>query len=198
MLITDADFNKMVIKPITKDTDQKIIFEHLPAFINFKGYYDHRIKIINYILLMFDVNSPFIKNFQDITKRKREVISYVGLSRVKKETVDEITNNKNPEVLLMIDEFVKYINSRLWSLIVTHETAFFEYQSEILLVIDEDGSKDKLTALNLKTKILSALDDMSTKLDGYYFTLYSGDDDLETAIKNISISPESIALDLDA
>ena len=195
-MITDSDLKKMRIKPVDEDTDIRKIFKSLPSFISFKGFSPHKLKVINYILLSFDPESPFVKKYVDIKKRRDAVSDYTGLSNVKKETSDQVMGYSNPDILLMIFEYVQFINNRLWSLITVSESVFQEYTKELLLGVDGDDSKDKLQALTLKTKILGALDDISAKLDGYYAIFYADNSDLEESVKRVSISPESIALNV--
>jgi len=192
-MVIDSDFDKMRIKPITSESNKEKIFKDLPSFLEFKGFYAHKVKVINYILLFYDPESPFVQKYIDIKKRRDAVIDYTGLSKVKEETLKEIIGYSNKEILLMVFEYVKIINNRLWELITVSETVYHEYTKELLLGVDGDDSKDKLTALTLKTKILSALDDISSKLDGYYGKFYAGNPELEDGVKSLSISPELIS-----
>lgn len=191
-MFIERDFKGMKILPFGDDPDYKIL-KNIPELASYNTSSSHKKHIINYILLMYDPLSPFVKRYQNVKKRILAVCDYTGLSRVKKEIFETVTGYEDIEILSMIDAYVRYINMRLWSLIVVNETAFYEYQSQILFAVNDEKSKDKLASLKLKTDILKALDEMSLRLDGYYSQLYAADTKLEDAVKAKGISPEIIA-----
>lgn len=192
-MLQDKDFKKMRIPPLKDGDDYEENFRHLEGMKTFNQFPTHKRKIVNYILLMYDPQSPFVKKYQNVNSRKTAICDYTGLSKVKESTRNQITGYNNEEILIMIDEYVKFVKSRLWSMIVTSESAFYEFQSQVLTIATGKDSKDKLGALKLKTDILKSLDEIASRLDGYYETLYSSDKDLEDIIKTIAISPEGIA-----
>lgn len=191
-MFISTDFKGMKILPLEDKPDYSVVKE-IPELASYKTFTLHKKQIVNYILLMYDPASPFVKRYQNVKKRILAVCDYTGLSRAKDDVYKAVTGYEDMEMLTMIDAYVRYINMRLWSLIVVNETAFYEYQTQILSTVNDERSKDKLASLKLKTDILKALDEMSLRLDGYYSQLYAADSKLEDAVKAKGISPEIIA-----
>ena len=191
-MLTERDFRKMKIPPLSKGDDYNKIFEDLPAAVEFGKGKQNRILLMNYILLMFDPESPFVKNYQNPKKRSLQVLDYTGLKRSKKETIEMLTSYEDIDVLGVIDELIKWINNRLWRNIVVNETVYNEYQRE-LMAPTAGKSKDKLAALKVKSTILEEVDVISSRLDGYYDQLYANDKELMSALSNLRITPEGVA-----
>ena len=94
----------------------------------------------------------------------------------------------------MVDEFLKKQNNRVWSMIVSNEQTFFEYQTKLLRPVDGDKDKDILQALQIKSKIMDDLNTINERLETYYMKLYGEDDVLLTTIKaDKRLTPEFIA-----
>jgi len=192
-MFIDRDFKEMRIPPLEDDTDYEKIFKDVPLIAKWKVFPPHKKKVVNYILLMYDPLSPFVKRYQNVKKRTEVIADYIGLNKVKKETFDYVTSYDNSEMLEMIDSFVKWINNRIWGLIVVNETVFYEYQRELMVGVTGDKSKDKLSALTEKNKILASMDEVSARIEAYYTKLYSNDKELENNLKTARITPEGVA-----
>lgn len=189
----DKDFKKMKIPPFGANADYSIL-KDIPKLKDIDVPTVYKKKVINFVLLAYDPESPFVKRYQNVKKRILAVCDYTGLSSAKNEKLyNSIIGYNNQPIILAIDSYVKWLNSRLWSQIVANETAFYEYQGEVMETVEGDSSKDKLAALNTKTKILEALDQISLRLDGYYSQLYQNDERLENIVKTKMVTPESIA-----
>jgi hypothetical protein len=94
----------------------------------------------------------------------------------------------------MISQYLQYQNSRLWTMIVTNEQSFYEYQRRIMAEVGGDADRDALSAVTLKTKLLEAMDDIDQRLSKYYAQLTGSDSALEDSLtKRRRLSPESIA-----
>jgi len=191
-MLVERDFKGMKIPPFG-DKPNYDVLKDVPQLAEYNESPPNKRKIINYILLMYDPESPFVKRYQNVKKRIIAVCDYTGLSKAKPSLLQKIVEYNDETVISMIDEYVKWLNNRLWSSIVVNETAFYEYQREIMSAVTDDKSKDKLQALNHKTKVLEALDQISLRLDGYYQKLYANDGELEKISKTKSITPEAIA-----
>lgn len=193
-MFIDNDFRDMKIPPLEDDPDYEKLFKDVPSISEWNEIPIHKKKLVNYILLMYDPASPFVKRFQNLIKRTETVADYIGLGKLKQETFDYITTYNNPPMLEMIDDFVKWINIRVWGLIVVNETVFYEYQRELMVGVSGKESKDKLQALTTKNKILESMDTVSARIDTYYSQLYANDKELEKSLKTKRITPEGIAL----
>ena len=78
----------------------------------------------------------------------------------------------------MVDEFLRKQNNRIWSMIVSNEQTFFEYQTKLLSPVEGERDKDILQALQIKSKIMDDLNTINDRLDSYYMKLYGEDQEL--------------------
>ena len=78
-------------------------------------------------------------------------------------------------------------------MLVSNEEVLWQYQQELLSPItDFRQDKEKLQALDIKSKLMNECDSMIKRIEGYEDKIYGDDDKLRNAIKNIT-SPENIA-----
>ncbi len=94
----------------------------------------------------------------------------------------------------MVNEFLRKQNNRIWSMIVSNEQTFFEYQTKLLSPVEGERDKDILQALQIKSKIMDDLNTINDRLDSYYMKLYGEDQELLKVIKaDKRLTPEFIA-----
>lgn len=189
------DFSKMRYDPTSE------VVKNYPELVSQLGIHDE--KMIKYILLMYDEKSPMRNAYPDLEKRKEFCADFAGydskihaevIKDLKSMTKDEKTpvgddeDEKFKTVTVIWDEFVDAVlsfvinqNSRLWAMIVTNEQAFYEYQRRVMAEIDGNANKSSLEAINTKTKLLEAMDDIDKRLDSYYHKLSGGDKSVEDA-----------------
>ncbi len=148
--------------------------------------------LIMYVVAMYDKNSPTIKYFQDITKRKHECAELAGYDlRTDKAILKELFDFTDKAFAEMVIEFLKDQNARVWSMIVSNEQTFYEYQKALLTEITmTDGDKDKLSTTVIKTKLMEDSDEICARLDKYYQLLFG-----EELTKRITekFTPEGMA-----
>lgn len=186
------EFNPTVKKPLT------VVYPKLKELV---GSVDD--KQLRYVLFMYDINSPLRSHYPDLAKRKEFAADMAGYDLMK----DDVTTlfefrTKNiedeyvpdEEMIKMIIKYLKYQNNWVWSMIISNEQAFYEYNMRVMMPVDGTRDKDILQAINIKTQIMSSQDEIYTRLQRYYKDLSGGDSDLEEAItKRKRLSPESIA-----
>lgn len=202
-MIPDKDYSQMEFNPLIK---RKLLTEY-PKLSQIIGERDD--KMIRYVLLMYDQNSPLRKYYPDVNKRKDFAAAIAGYDADKDiskiENLKTLTENVTTEdgqkvvpyeeLLESISTYMTYQNSRLWTMIVTNEQSFYEYQRRIMAEVGGEADKDALSAITIKTKLLEAMDDIHKRLDRYYSELTGGDQDLEMAIMiKKRLSPESKAV----
>lgn len=198
-----TDFSLLEFNPTVKKDILKV-YTKLRDII---GDVDDR--MARYVILMYDISSPMRSMYPDLSKRKDFSASVAGydldkekviVDQLKSLTVDAVIDGEKTvaphDVLLdAISAYLKYQNSRLWSMIITNEQSFYEYQRRIMAEIGGEVDKDALSAVTLKTKLLEAMDDIHRRLEKYYNELTGSDKNLEEVItKRRRISPESIAV----
>lgn len=153
-------------------------------------------RILRYILLMYDKNSPMISAYQNLQQRKQAAATIAGFD-LSKEDVGFLfefkCDEKYGDPIGWIMNFLRYQNNLLWCLIVSQEQAFYEFTARVIMPVAGDKDKDILSAVNIKNSIMTSQDEIITRLDKYYRQLSGGDDNLEAAIKTKKrFTPESV------
>lgn len=196
-LFSDSDFVSLTfpIHNIDKDVIKNVPrLELIKSFKEYKGNYKDR--LIKYICYLYDPNSPLKEFFPDMSRRKEQAAILAGFDledNSTKDIVSDMMSLKNKGVLLMIDEYLRFVNSRTWSMIVSNEETFYEYQSKLLRSVEAERDKDLLQALQIKGKIMEDLDNINERLEKYYLKLYAGDEDLvKTITTRRTITPENL------
>jgi hypothetical protein len=167
----------------------------IPSLARYTG--PHLDKLVRYALFMYDAGSALISRYPDLQMRKENAADLAGFDADKDgEWLSEnVYQFDNPEILDIVHELLQYQNNRLWSLIVSNENTFSEYNKMILDPIKkntEDGAKDPLQAMQLKGKLMADIDLINQRLETYYSKFY-GDDLLMKKDTIKRLTPETIA-----
>jgi hypothetical protein len=174
------------IKSFT-ELDFEVLLDTGVVTINAKD----RTKIIKYIVLMYDKESPFQQRFKDLSERKRQAAIVAGYSPG--DPMIQVFQDVSSGVICrMIVDFVIYQNDLTWSMLVSNEQTFYEYQNTLMsptMMIRND--KDKIGATVLKSKLLQDCDDIAKRIVSYRKQLFV-DPKIEKTVK-ISFSPERVA-----
>lgn len=196
-MIEEREYGRMEFNPVVK----KPLASVYPKLKEVVGSVDD--KQIRYILLMYDQNSPLRNHYPDLSKRKEFAASIAGYDMMKDDvtTLFEFkTKTEDGEyvpdeaLLKTIIKFLKYQNNWVWSMIVSNEQAFYEYNMRVMMPVDGTRDKDILQAINIKTQIMTSQDEIYQRLQKYYKDLSGGDVQLEDAIvKRKRVRPEDIA-----
>lgn len=216
--LKDIDFSKLKfpIHTIPHKTDLLHKFPELGAYEEFAKYpHADRNYVIRYVIYMYDMNSGLIPRFMDLKKRKEAALELAGYERsaktglFKSEVYKMINLEKIPVKVDPEDEnskiemesnrifemamcYIKMQNSRLWSMIVTTEQAFEEYQRLIMEPVSERGDKDTLNAANTKDKLMDSCYNMNKRIEEYYKELFGDNEDLKKAAKAKPVRPETM------
>ena len=197
-LLNASDFNQMRfnVYEVKAKTDLNNHFRLDKLFDSFAEYGDaDRNKVTKYIFYMYDPKSPLIQYFTDISKRKAEASALAGFDHKKDEDrLKELYMLNEDKVANMVIEFLRYINIRVWTMIVSSEETFYEYSQALLdKVLNVNNDKDRLSAVQTKSKIMEDMDAIDARLVKYYRTLY-GEGEVADAVRRKGTSPEDIAL----
>jgi hypothetical protein len=196
-MIDEKEFLKMEFNPTVK----KNLIAVFPKLKEIVGSVDD--KQLRYVLLMYDQNSPLRNHYPDLLKRKEFAADLAGYDLMKddvttlfdfkiKNEADEYVPNE--DMLDVIIRFLKYQNNWVWSMIVSNEQAFYEYNMRVMMPVDGLRDKDILQAINIKTQIMTSQDEIYQRLQKYYKDLTGGDNQLEETItKRKRLRPEEIA-----
>ena len=153
-------------------------------------------EILVYIMLLYDrkaymQGTPLQQKYTDIQKRREMAVTESGISE---EDFAKIKEGDKVYMKMILD-FLKYQNSRLWSLIVATENSFLEYLDTLMSKQTAfNNDKDLISAIANKEKVREFLSKVVDDLDRLYDKFYNGDKEIEeVANKRIKLSPESLA-----
>lgn len=171
--------------------DQIPDLKQVPEFCVFIENLD---KIIKYIILMYDKNSPLVRKFTDLATRKMNAATMAGFDlKVDDDVLQSIYDFIDPRISEMVIGFLRFQNNLLFSMLVSNEQTFFEYQQSLLsAVMMLRNDKDKLTALAVKSKLMDDSDVIAERIEKYYKQIYMDDKAIDF-VKKKSSSPESVA-----
>lgn len=196
-MIDEKEFSKIEFNPTIK----KNLTVAYPKLKELVGLVDD--KQIRYIILMYDINSPLRNHYPDLFKRKEFAADLAGYDLMKDDVTTlfdfKIKNEEDEyvpdeDMLKLIIKYLKYQNNWVWSMIVSNEQAFYEYNLRVMSPVDGARDKDILQAINIKTQIMTSQDEIYQRLQKYYRDLSGGDSQLEEVItKRKRLRPEDIA-----
>ena len=151
-------------------------------------------KLLKYIIYMYDKNTPMRELYQELQERKIECALLSGYNEKKDKTIlEELYNLTDKRACELISSFLKYQNHKSWALLVSNEEVLWQYQQELLNPItDFRQDKEKLQALEIKSKLMNECDSIIKRIEGYEEKIYGDDKKLKDAMKNVT-SPENIA-----
>jgi len=196
-MISDNDYLRMEFNPTVKK-NLTVVYPKLKQIV---GSVDD--KMLRYVLLMYDQQSPLREYYPELGKRKNFAASIAGYDLDKDDVTElfdfKIKNEEDEYVpceamLELIMKYLKYQNNWIWSMIISNEQAFYEFNQRVMMPVDGSRDKDILQAVNIKTQIMQSQDDIAQRLKKYFRELSGGDEQLEDAIiKRKRLSPESQA-----
>lgn len=146
------------------------------------------IPLIRYIALLYDKNSPLRNKIPDINERKEECASIAGITSGK----DQIFDLSNEKVVGYINVYLRHQSSKIWAILAANEDVLWQYQQELMKPItDFKNDKDKLQALEIKTKLMNECDAIIKRIESYEEKLFG--DNLDKKDEIINYTPENIA-----
>lgn len=196
-LFVEEDFQKMKFNVYALGK-KKDILKALPALRRYESFvnYSHpedkdKDRLIKYVLLMYDMKSPYIGLYADLQERKEAVATSLGFT-IDSDRVDEIFNLEDEGMLAMILEFMRDQNWMKWQLLCSCEQTFYEYQEVILNPVKNyKTDKDRLGAVQLKSQMMTDCDSIIERIDKYYQDIFGDGEIVEKATGRTS-SPESM------
>lgn len=185
------------------------IVTHFPELKSYKEFSEYKDKeknlVFRYVFFCYDKNSPLIKLYPDLKKRKEMALDLAGFSRATSgnfsEKLSDIMAFNNEKVSDAIFCFLQLQRHRVWMMIVSTEQAFDEYQRLILNPVsdtigtgqnkEELGDKDILSAATTKSKLMQECEEMNKRIDLYYKELFGDNNDLKEIVKKKNITSET-------
>jgi hypothetical protein len=148
--------------------------------------------VIRYIVLLYDKNSPLVKRFSNLDTRKREASVIAGFNP-EDPSLKAYKDFQDQEFADMVVEFLIYQNNYIWTMLVSNEQTFYEFQKTLLQessMIRND--KDKINAIASKSKLMEESDKIVERINAYYKQIFVEDKIIDSA-KRVASSPEEMA-----
>jgi hypothetical protein len=193
-MIDAREYQSMEFNPMCKK-DMMVEYPKLKEIMKGEGT-DREVR---YLILMYDANSPLKKHYPDLVKRKQFAASLAGYDMMieKMDTLFDFKGDMgipDDRLLNLVISYLKYQNNWVWTMIVSNEQAFYEYNKRVMMPVDGERDKDILQAITIKTQIMTAQDEIYQRLRRYYKDLTGGDENLDELIMtNKRLRPEDIA-----
>ena len=151
--------------------------------------------IMRYILFMYDPKSPLIRDIRNIKSRKQEAAKLAGFD-LEKDTdlLDGLYDFTDERILKSTVHFlIEFIHDRVWSMIVSLEQTFYEYNERLLKPVDSTDTKEKdiMATIVLKSKLIQDLKDIHNLLKEYYKEIFDDEKLIEKIVNKIT--PESMS-----
>jgi hypothetical protein len=145
------------------------------------------IPLIKYVALLYDVKSPMRLKIPDVSLRKEECAEMAGIKDV--ESIFDLSHEK---ILGYINTYLRFQSSKVWAVLAANEEVLWQYQQELLTpIVNFKNDKDKLQALEIKTKLMNECDAIIKRIEAYEDKLFG--DNKQEKDKIINYTPESIA-----
>ena len=146
------------------------------------------IPLIIYVGLIYDQKSPLRLKISNIQERKEEAAEMAGL----KGDLESIFDLRSDNLLVYINMYLRHQSSKVWSILTANEEVLWQYQQELLTPIkDFKNDKDKLQALEIKTKLMQECDAIIKRIESYEDKLFG--DTKEKKKEILNLTPETIA-----
>jgi hypothetical protein len=149
-------------------------------------------KLIRYIIYMYDKSSPLVKRYNNLDRRKQEAAHLAGYTQ-DDPSLKTYKDFQDQEFSDMVVDFLIYQNNYTWTMLVSNEQTFYEFQKTLLQessMIRND--KDKINAIASKSKLMEESDKIVERINSYYKQVFVEDKLIETA-KRVASSPEEMA-----
>jgi hypothetical protein len=154
-------------------------------------------KMVRYILALYDPKSPLIKGETNLIRRKEIAAAIAGFDVDKEEDMLAVIYDcKYEHLVLMIQNFLRFfVKSMEWAMLVSYESAFWEFQSRLMQPIERgDKDKDLMTAVGNKTKLSNDIQELYNKFEAAKDQFYGNDSVLiKQALKIRRFTPEGVA-----
>lgn len=179
---TSSEFKEILIPIEGKDLHKDDMITQIFGAITISD-----IPLIKYVALLYDVKSPMRLKIPDVNLRKEECAELAGI----KDT-DSIFDLSHEKVLGYINAYLRFQSSKVWAVLAANEEVLWQYQQELLTpIVNFKNDKDKLQALEIKTRLMNECDAIIKRIEAYEEKLFG--DNKQEKDKIINYTPESIA-----
>jgi len=187
----EKDFNGCVFNPLCNGSLLDV-YPRLSEIVPEALWADQQLdNILRFLIVMYDPNSPLIRNEKDLKYRRAKAFELCGIHDEGLQTALEThTHYYFPK--LVFEYLKRFGKSKEWAVIAALEYCFWESIYKLISPISGDNSKIELDAVQKKEVIKDGVDKDIKRLEQYYKQFFGGDEVLEKKVKK-RISPELIA-----
>lgn len=194
-MFSDSDFKNLTFR--IKEAKTGTLPKALPEIKNIPSWWDcdrnDKDKVIRYIVLMYDKNSPLVKQYPNLEIRKNSALALAGFV-TGDPSLEVYKEFKDDDFADMVIDFLKFQNDYIWMMLCSNEQTFFEFQKTLMLeaaMIRND--KDKISAISAKAKLMEESDNIVNRIINYRKQIFSEDVIIEKSSKRVASSPEEMA-----
>lgn len=147
---------------------------------------DDQIRMIRYVLALYDPKSPLIRDYPELNSRKIAAAELAGYDLEKDASITEKLFRCDNEYLVeFIITFLKtVVQSRAWASITADDQTFWEFVSRMLLPINRtEKDKDDVSAVSLKTKLGEDKENIADRLERNWNRFLGEDEDLKKKVQ---------------
>lgn len=188
-------FSKCAFNPMIEDSMLKT-YPKLAEIIEMEWLRDNHLeKILKYVIMVFDPKSPLM-SISNLNERKLAASELCGIDKISKDAASSILSNSYGNMLptLIIKYLTTFPRSRDWAILCVIENKFWETISLLMKPLEEvAGKSDLLKSSESKTKIVETMKSDQSDIDHYYHVIFGDDEEVEKAVKKVSINPQYIA-----
>ena len=171
-------------------------------------------RLLKYILCLYDPKSPLIRDYRNnVANRKREAARLAGYDLSKDvKFLEDLYSFQNKIAASSAIVFLRdHIHNMLWTMIVSHEQTFYEYNERLLKPVEDALSytsinkegreeetsvdvkeKDIMSTVSMKSKLIDDCKKIYNLLTEYYEKMFE-DKELREQVVVSRITPESMA-----
>src|ERR1017187_9155694 len=171
-------------------------------------------RLLKYILCLYDPKSPLIRDYRNnVANRKREAARLAGYDLFKDvKFLEDLYSFQNKIAASSAIVFLReHIHNMLWTMIVSHEQTFYEYNERLLKPVEDALSytsinkegreeetsvdvkeKDIMSTVSMKSKLIDDCKKIYNLLTEYYEKMFE-DKELREQVVVSRITPESMA-----
>lgn len=193
VLIDEQEFNALEFNIVNERTLAKMKERHpglfvwpemdksLPATLS-------KVKVLKYIVMCYDKNSPIVKMENNILKRKRisaEIAEFEQDSRTNefKKAYRDVMEGKNNKVNEMIIKFVIHQHDLLYSQYVSLCESYYQlYYFAITNSLELGDNVDVVKVIDSKTKVNRQLKELAKEIDSMYEEIFLKDKSIENSV----------------
>lgn len=182
-IFTESEYNNILLPVNDKDLANNPLVRQIFGKVDLED-----IPMLKYIALLYDIKSPLRLKIPDIVERKQECYDMADVKQDKLHIFD-LSHDK---LLGYINVYLRYQSSKVWAVLTANEEVLWQYQQELLTpIVNFKNDKDKLQALEIKSKLMAECDSIIKRIESYEDKIFG--DNKQEKDKVINYTPESIA-----